>query len=180
MSQRVTTDWTVTPLRELIHHLVDDDHVSFRDCLNELQRDLDAIVAAGRDDPAILNHLPRIFSNLKRELEVHMHHEEVDLFPVIEKYAAAAEVGAPLPGSPLAAFGGPVHVTELEHESAAAAMRLMRDFCRDYKTPTGGSPGYRAFIERLNEFEAKIQVHMHLENNVLFPRASALHRRKNK
>jgi regulator of cell morphogenesis and NO signaling len=173
-----SADWTVAPLRELIDYLVSSDHVEFRDDLNRLQVEVERVAALGRDGDAVRNHLTRIFSNLKRELEIHMYHEEKDLFPQIEKYASAAESGEPLPGSPFAAFGGPVNVMEMEHESAGAALRLLRDFCNNYNPPTSASPDYRALLDGLHVFDENVKVHMHLENNVLFPRATALRQRK--
>ena len=173
-----SADWTVAPLRELIDHLVSSDHSEFRKDLGRLQGRVDAVVALGRDSESVLRQLPRVFSNLKRELEVHMHHEERDLFPQIAKYAAAAELGQPLPGSPFAVFGGPVNVMEMEHESAGAAMRLLRDFCNGYTAPATATPEYKALLEDFSTFEEKIKIHMHLENNVLFPRATALRQPK--
>jgi regulator of cell morphogenesis and NO signaling len=173
-----SADWTVAPLRDLIDHLVSSDHIAFRGDLNRLQAQMEKVVALGRDNDSVLSHLSRIFSNLKRELEVHMYHEETGVFPEIEKYESAAEAGQPLPGSPFAAFGGPVNVMEMEHENAGAALRLIRDFCNDYTAPSTASPEYRALVDGLRELDDKIQVHMQLENNVLFPRASALRLRK--
>jgi regulator of cell morphogenesis and NO signaling len=169
-----SADWTIAPLRELLDHLVNSDHTEFRDNLMRLQGRVESVVALGCDGERVLRQLPRIFSNLKRELEVHMYHEERDLFPQIGRYAAAAESGQPLPGSPFAAFGGPVNVMEMEHESAGAAMRLLREFCDDYTAPATASPEYKALMQDFRDFDAKIKIHMHLENNVLFPRATAL------
>lgn len=171
------TDWTDAPLRELIAHLTSHDHAIFRSELARLGDLVEQIAAAQADSPPVIFQLTRIFRSLRHELEVHMHHEEQDLFPVIARHEEAAEAGAPLGVSPFAAFGGPLHVMEMEHESAGAAMRLLRDVCNGYR-PDCGSPMYRKLVVGLRKLEVKILVHMHLENNVLFPRAAAMRRRR--
>lgn len=170
-------DWTAAPLRELIDHLQTRDHVAFRGELARLGNLVDRIAAAQADSPPVVWQLTRIFRSLRHELEVHMHHEEHDLFPVILRHEEAAEAGAPLGVSPFAAFGGPLHVMEMEHESAGAAMRLLRDLCNGYR-PDSGSPVYRELVVGLRKLEVRILVHMHLENNVLFPRAAAMRKRR--
>lgn len=167
-------DWTTAPLLEVIDFLVVTDHSHLRSELEVLRRRLDALVAEqGKRNPA-LAHLPRVFRSLQDDLETHMMYEERDVFPAIRRYVLAMESGEALKGSPLAAFGGPLRVMENEHETAGAALRLMRDFAQDYKVPDDSSLRYRALVLGLQELEDRLLRHMYIENNVLFPRAAAL------
>jgi regulator of cell morphogenesis and NO signaling len=176
-ASREITDWTHAPLSDLIHHLTAVDHTYFRSELSRLAGQLDEIASVGCDTETVVNQLPKIFGALRRELETHLDHEEKELFPVIVRSEAAIAAGEPLPRSPFAAFGGPVHVTEREHESASAALRLLRLLCDGYR-PGSGSKLYREFVDSLRRLEVRIYTHMHLENNVLVPRAAAMRRQR--
>ena len=171
------SDWTSAPLKELIEHLCSREHVLIRSELSRLALLVDDIVTAQADSPSVLAQLPRIFRSLRQELEKHMDHEEADLFPVIARHEEASDSGAPLPVSPFASFGGPLQVMEMEHESAGAALRLLRDLCDGYR-PGTGSAAYRQLVVGLRRLEVRITMHMHLENNVLIPRAAAMRKRR--
>jgi regulator of cell morphogenesis and NO signaling len=67
---------------------------------------------------------------------------------------------------------------ELEHDSAAAALRELRRLTRDYDAPVDACGTYRALLSRLSDLEADLHVHIHKENNVLFPRALAVESRR--
>jgi regulator of cell morphogenesis and NO signaling len=170
----VERDWTSAPLRELIDHLVRVEHASFREQLKSLPEDLLAVA----DDPACPNAqlrlLAPVLQSLAAELEAHMQGEERELFPEVLRYLDAIEAGTPLKGSPLAAFGGPLHLMEQEHESSAAALRVMRDFCHNYRVTAEAHPRYAELIRRFSSLEEALLRHMYLENNVLYPRAAAL------
>ena len=64
----------------------------------------------------------------------------------------------------------------MEHESAGAALRLLRDLCDGHRSGTG-SVAYRELVVGLRKLEVRIAMHMHLENNVLIPRAAAMRKR---
>jgi regulator of cell morphogenesis and NO signaling len=174
------TDWTTVPLRELISHLVTTHHAYFRKALPELQQMLETVVAKHGQDDGVLRPLARVFDSLQLDLLTHMEKEELLLFPAIERYEQMAALGKPMAGSPFSAFGGPVNIIEHEHESAGAAVRLIRDFTRSYAEPANTCELYRALIDALREFEANLREHMELENNVLFARAAALNSRRQK
>jgi regulator of cell morphogenesis and NO signaling len=177
IAQPQDTDWTTVPLRELITHLVQDHHAYFRKALPELQQLLETVVAKHGCDDGVLRPLSRVFESLQMDLLIHMEKEELLLFPAIERYEQAAMSGKPLAGSPFSTFGGPVNIIEHEHETAGAAVRLIRDFTRNYAEPATTCELYRALIEGLREFERRLQDHVEVENNVLFARAAALNAR---
>jgi regulator of cell morphogenesis and NO signaling len=166
-------DWTSAPLCDLMHHLA-SEHTKLREELPILRKRLHRVVQTYSAAHPALARLPQLFESLAHDLEGHMHGEERELFPAIERYQAALESGEPLRGSPLAAFGGPLHLMEQEHESAGAALRLLREFCRDHNVPDKVCICYRALLEGLGALEERLARHMYLENTVLYPRAAAL------
>jgi regulator of cell morphogenesis and NO signaling len=69
---------------------------------------------------------------------------------------------------------GPIQVMEMEHESAGEALRLLRAFTNDYTAPAHACRTYRALYEGLQELEADLHLHIHLENNILFRRVQLM------
>jgi regulator of cell morphogenesis and NO signaling len=172
--REVDRDWTAAPLRELIDHLVDVEHALFRNELDSLYRQLLTVATAPDCANVKLRLLAPVFRSLVSELEAHMQGEERELFPEIIRYLDAIEAGTPLKGSPLSAFGGPLHLMEQEHESSAAALRVMRDFCQNYRVTAETDPVYAQLLRRFSDLEEGLLRHIYLENNVLYPRAAAL------
>ena len=167
-------DWTTEPLENVIRFLVVTDHTYIRSELNVLGLRLDAMLQEHGSEHPLLSHLPKIFSGLREDLELHMKYEERDLFPAIAHYLDAMQSGEVLKGSALAAFGGPLRVMENEHETVGAALRLLRDFAQDYKVPMDSSLRFRALVLGLQALEDRLLRHIYIENNALYPRAAAL------
>jgi regulator of cell morphogenesis and NO signaling len=67
--------------------------------------------------------------------------------------------------------GGPIAVMEAEHEAAGAALRRIRELTGDYTLPPGACTTWNALWHGLEALEVSLHEHIHLENNVLFPRA---------
>lgn len=172
------TDWNTAPLRDLIHHILATHHEYLKLELPQLgQRLVKVVRAHGDKDPATLGELEAVYEGLWRELDLHMHKEEMMLFPAIERYEAAANAGLPLPPSPFGTIGNPIAVMESEHDSAGDALRRIRELTHDFQPPAYACATYRALLEGLQSLEADLHTHIHLENNILFPRAIELERR---
>jgi regulator of cell morphogenesis and NO signaling len=75
---------------------------------------------------------------------------------------------------PFGSVQNPVSMMEQEHESAGAALRAVREASRAYTPPTDACVSYQTLYRVLSEFEADLHEHIHLENNILFPRAIAM------
>lgn len=166
-------DWTTQPLPDLMAFLA-ADHRTIRSELATLRTRLERLAPVHTDLYPGLEHLPKVFADLCDELDVHMAHEEHDVFPAIQRHVEAGEKGAPLKGSPLSAFGGPLRMMEIEHESYAGALRLMREFAQNYAIPQHACPAYEMLVRGMAALEVRLSRHVYLENNVLFPRAVAL------
>ena len=99
------------------------------------------------------------------------------LFPAIERYEAATKSGLPLPPAPFGSIANPIGVMEREHDSAGAALARIRELTVDFQVPGYACSTYRAMLDGLKALEADLHAHIHLENNVLFPRVVALEER---
>jgi regulator of cell morphogenesis and NO signaling len=104
-----------------------------------------------------------------------MWKEENVLFPLIQRLEQSLEAGVQFAGGP--SMIGPIQVMEFEHESAGNALVRMRSVTNGYQAPPDGCNTYRALMEGLRTLEADLHQHIHLENNILFPRALELEAR---
>ena len=107
-------------------------------------------------------------------MTTHMMKEEQILFPYIVKLADAAAAGRPAPSAPFATVDNPIHMMEAEHESAGHAMLEIRELTDGFTPPPDGCATYAVCLQQLEAFERDLHAHVHLENNILFPKASAL------
>lgn len=158
-------DWATAPLHELIDHVVTTYHDALREDLPRLEGIAIRVAGVhGAKDPMV-KRLHQILSELSADLIEHMQKEERILFPSIR----AREQGAH--SMPLSQ---PIGVMEGEHDRAGELLVEMRAMTDDYTVPTWGCATVRALYQGLAELESAMHVHVHLENNVLFPRALAL------
>jgi regulator of cell morphogenesis and NO signaling len=121
-----------------------------------------------------LTGLPEVFASLKAELELHIQKEERILFPAITACEVAAASGQPLPRTPFGTVSNPIHMMEHEHESAGQALSQIREITNNFEVPDYACVTYRALMSGLDELERDLHLHIHLENNILFPRAESL------
>jgi regulator of cell morphogenesis and NO signaling len=164
-------DW---PADALIAYIVGHHH-------GYVKRVLPAIVAHARkvaeshgaSEPE-LNEIAAIFAEVADEMTSHMAKEEGILFPYITKLAVAVRVGEAMPRAPFGSVEKPIAMMEHDHESAGQAMARIRKLSKDYALPEGACTTYTVCFRELEEFERDLHVHVHLENNVLFPKARTL------
>ena len=168
-------DWKTEPLSALIGHIVSVHHKYLKLELPRIQKRLEVVYAAHRErDGATLAPLPEILFLMKDELELHMHKEERMLFPAIEELERAAESGRLRP-FPFGSLANPIRVMLAEHESAGASLDRIRAITKNYELPSHACETYRALFKGFEALERDLHMHIHLENNILFPRAFALH-----
>jgi regulator of cell morphogenesis and NO signaling len=157
-SQTAERDWNTAPLAELINHIVSTHHEYLRRELGPLEARLEKVyrVYNERYGPT-LTGLPEVYSALRSELELHIQKEEMILFPAI--------IGE----SPF--VSSPIRVMEAEHDSAGQALTRIREITNDFAVPDYACVTFRALMSGLAELEQDLHRHIHLENNILFPRA---------
>ena len=105
---------------------------------------------------------------------MHMQKEENIIFPFIEKMAAAWQEERPLPPAMFGSVSNPIRMMESEHESAGNEMEIIRQLSDHFTPPAEACTSYRVLFAKLEEFERDLHRHVHLENNILFPRALQL------
>lgn len=171
------SSWAGTSLGELIEHILEHHHSYLRAELPVLQQRLAKTLEAHDDRHRdMLGRLQRIYLELQEELYAHMHKEEAILFPAIAQMEQARSQRRHPSPLPFASVESPIAVMRLEHERAAQALRQMRELTNDYTAPPEACATWQALYAGLQALEADLHQHIHLENNILFPQATALER----
>lgn len=114
------------------------------------------------------------FAQVAEELSMHLVKEEEILFPYIRALAAAEERGTGAPPNMFGTVMNPIRMMEAEHQSAGDEMERVRTLSKNYTTPPDGCTTYRVCFEELAAYDSDLRLHIHLENNILFPKAAAL------
>ncbi len=160
---------------DLINHIVAVHHGYLKTSMPAISAYLEKLVGVHGERHPELARIRSRFAQVREELESHMYKEEQILFPLIAQVEAAAEGRQAAPsGPPVAAI---VQVMESEHEDAGNILVDIRALSTDFTVPDDGCTTYRVCYQSLAEFEADLHRHIHLENNILFPRAAALDER---
>jgi regulator of cell morphogenesis and NO signaling len=167
-------DWQKATLAELAKHIVTKHHEYVR---QEIQRliPLSARVAGvhGKNHPE-LGKIQSSFHALADELTMHLMKEEHLLFPYIEQLELAGSSGNRLAAPMFGTVKNPVRMMMMEHDSAGELLRKMRRVTNDYRPPEDACMSFQMLYRALQEFETDLHQHIHLENNILFPRAIEL------
>lgn len=165
-----------TDLDTLSRHIVDRHHKYVREMIPAIESWLAKLVARHGARHPELRQVWETFSELARELSSHMAKEETLLFPAIEELAAARRAGASAPASPFGTMLHPVRAMEDEHRTAGEQLARLRALTGNYMPPPDACTTYRLCYGELQRFQADLIQHVHMENNVLFPRALELER----
>lgn len=161
----------------LADYIVANHHAYVRRALPAISEHVDKVASAHGERHPETVAIAREWSAVAAEMQEHMDKEEEVLFPHVRALAEAASAGGPAPAACFASVAAPIRVMELEHERAGEAMRRIRFLSDGYTPPVDACVTYRVAYEELAEFEHDLHQHVHLENNVLFPRALKLARR---
>lgn len=161
-------DWRQAPISGLISHIVQTHHGYLQTQLPALGEYVGKILRVHGKDHADLAQLHRLFHGLKTELEQHLIFEEEVVFPLLEEYEQTSSQEA------LAKAVQILGKLEGEHHVVGDALKYIRAITNDYQPPQGACRTFTLTYQQLAELEEDILMHVHLENNILFPRVSAL------
>ncbi len=165
-------DWSRASLSELIGHIVSTHHAYLKTELPLLDARLARVIEAhGAVHGEMLKSLRSVFQALEHELLAHLNKEELILFPVIEDLERARNEGRPPAPTPFGSIQNPIRMMIFEHDSAGQALTRMREITGSYTLPQNACATFSALYAGLEELEADLHQHIHLENNILFPRA---------
>lgn len=161
-------DW---PLGFLVDYIVNKHHWYIRESVPLLHEFTKKVARVHGPDAPELIEIAAIFDEVAEEMDVHMAKEERMLFPYIKHLADPGSEQSP---SPFGSVSNPIRVMEDDHDKVANLVKEIRRLSNDYTPPAHACATYRVSFAKLQEFEEDLHQHVHLENNVLFPKALKL------
>jgi regulator of cell morphogenesis and NO signaling len=169
-------DFAQAKLAELVDHIITKHHAYVQQEIPRIQQLAKKVLAVHGAHHPELARIQIAFQALSAELTSHMMKEEHVLFPYIAELEGAVTQGRDVHTPPFGTVNNPVHMMEMEHESAGALLREIRAASAEYTAPPEACFSYKTLYSALQEFEADLHQHIHLENNILFPRAIEMER----
>jgi regulator of cell morphogenesis and NO signaling len=152
----------------LADYIVQNHHEYVKNAVPEITALLEKVCAAHGEENIELLNIQQDFQDLADELLSHMQKEEMALFPAIKRLEAQSGVGHPLADN----LKAPISMMEHEHAIAGDLMKSIRNLSRNYSVPEFACPTYRVAYQKLKAFDEDLMTHVHLENNILFRKAS--------
>lgn len=158
-------------LAELIDHIVKTHHKFTREETARLNKLLDKVCSVhGQNHPELMA-IRETFLGLEQELRVHLMKEENVLFPYIVRMEEARFQNEPALPGPFGTVQNPIRMMMQEHDGAGKALRQIRQASHNFSAPQDACISYQTLYQALAGLEADLHQHIHLENNILFPRA---------
>ncbi len=169
-----STDWAQASLETLTRHIISTHHAYVIRELPRLAVLAQKVVNRHGDTQA---HLPTIqtrVAQLDAELTSHLAKEESILFPYVIALERSIVEGTARPHGCFNNVASPIATMMAEHDAAGALLADIKLLTGNFTPPVGACPTYVGFYTTLKEFEQDLHQHIHLENNILFPRAITL------
>src|SRR6266496_3646419 len=167
-------DFQKATLTDLIGHILDKHHVYTKEELARLEPLIEKVISAHGENHPELRGVGGLFQQLCVDLKPHMLKEEQILFPYIVAMERSAVENRPAPFPPFGTVKNPVRMMMMEHETVVDLLRELRALSSNYTVPSDGCISYQTLYQALEAFEQDLHQHIHLENNILFPRAVEL------
>jgi len=176
-SDGVTVDFGKLSPAELITHIVDTHHTFTKSEMDRIQALSEKVINVhGANHPELLK-VGELFQRLCADLKPHMFKEEKVLFPYIVAMEQAETKDQPVPFAPFGTVKNPIRMMMMEHDTAGDILRELRALTFDYQVPSDVCISYQTLYQALEGLEKDLHQHIHLENNILFPKAVKLESR---
>lgn len=125
----------------------------------------------GANHPEVIE-ISRIFDGIVTGMTAHLREEEEVFFPAVKSISAARKAGSEPDVKDLAVIRDSLEKLDAEHNQIGEAVHEIRRLSRDYAVPADACNTYMVTYRKLREFEDDLHKHVHLENNILFPKAA--------
>jgi regulator of cell morphogenesis and NO signaling len=160
-------DWNQLGMAELVDHIEATHHTYLSGALTGLGPLVDKVAGVHGDGHPELLQIAAAFAALRADLEPHLMKEERILFPMIRELATTTEALSFHCGT----LRNPIAVMSTEHDQAGELLARLRSLSDGYTVPDDGCASYQALYAGLAALEADTHLHIHKENNLLFPAA---------
>lgn len=161
-------------LKELTDHIVKRHHAYVHESIPILKRNLEKICEVHGEHHPELFAIKNLFYDSAGALIMHMQKEELMLFPYIQRLESVKGHNAPLPNSPFGSVSNPIEMMMTEHQVEGERFDQISELTGNYQPPEDACTTYEVTLKQLMDFEDDLHRHIHLENNILFPKAIEL------
>jgi regulator of cell morphogenesis and NO signaling len=166
-----TVDFAKMNLTQLADYIVQTHHAYVKNEMPQIYAYLEKVSSKHGERHAELFKIFQTFSAVKEEMEGHMKKEELVLFPRINELQKLANNENANLQLNITYLQSPISVMEQEHDHAGSLLNDIRILSNDYTPPQDACTTYRLSFAALKAFEMDLHHHVHLENNLLFPKA---------
>lgn len=164
-------DYSTWKLDRLANHIEDVHHTYVAEATEQLKPFLDKVAKVHGDGHPYLIDIRNMFFESAGNLAQHMKKEELILFPFIKKMQMAKDAGEPMPQPHFGTVENPIAMMKAEHEDEGERFEAMSQLTDGFNPPEYACNTWRVTYSLLKEFQDDLFQHIHLENNILFPKA---------
>ena len=158
----------------LVTYILENHHAYIRQAIPSMLAHTHKVAMVHGERHPEMKKAADIFGVVADDLMNHMHKEEQMLFPYIVALFHSLHDKTPMPGTPFGSVNNPIAMMEQEHDSAGSMMYEIHELTNSYAVPDEACTTYRVTLHELKEFEYDLHQHVHLENNILFPKAARM------
>jgi len=169
-----STDFRKLSLTELTEHIIDKHHVFTTNEMERLEALTAKVIAAHGAHHPELYEVATLMDVLFADLRPHMFKEEQILFPYVFELEKAASLKRRESFPPFGSVNNPVRMMMIEDDNAGLLLKELRRVTFDYSIPGDACMSYQVLYQSIEAFERDLHQHIHLENNILFPKAIQL------
>lgn len=167
-------DYNKWELSFLIDHIVNVHHGYVNESLPMISEYTNKVAKVHGHHYTEVVEVNKLFHKVANELMSHLQKEEQVLFPYIKQLSESEKKGVISSKPPFGTVNNPIRMMEHEHENAGDVFKEIAKLTNNYNPPSGACNTFRALYAKLEEFEQDLHQHIHLENNILHPKAIAL------
>jgi regulator of cell morphogenesis and NO signaling len=165
-TEKTGNDFNEMSLTELAEYIVRVHHTYVKLNMPQIQNYVLRVATKHGDRYPYMQEVYSLFADVQEELTQHMQKEERILFPRIKQLES---FDAPVHAIDL--LNGPISIMEEEHDRAGTVLAKIRELTNNYTAPENACTTFQLTLASLQAFELDLHQHVHLENNILFPKA---------
>lgn len=171
----INADYNSMPLDILCDHIENTHHKYVAAKSVEIKRNIEKLISQQPDTIETFSEVKFIFNEIVAQLSMHMMREELMLFPVIKKMVKTGTPVKTLFGS----IRAPIETMLNEHDSEEERFNTIATLTHSYQSTEDSSDLHKETLAMLNEFHKDLLQHIHLENDILFPKSIILEEKIN-
>ncbi len=164
-------NWSSARLGDLTRHIRERHHRYVREAIPRVGTLLQKVKAKHAENHPEIANIEKLFLEVGQEMIMHMQKEEQILFPYIDALELSVNGNGSWEPPFFQTVRNPIHAMMKDHDSAGDVVKQIREATGNYTPPNDACTSYKALYQDLRQFESDLHQHVHLENNILFPRA---------